>query len=181
MPMNERIDANGLLRALRLPYWSFAALRSMRVGDSFTLFCFSGPPVFGLEGGEPSTASACIERVHGGLNLSALWMLHVGRAAGRRTHVFVPDLRIAVRPGREFELFRQSPSDNGLRLFTTVVRRVHRLADLAEASGAVDAAMDMRPSIRGYEKRPLGKRVPFLATIAGAPAMWGSTSNSAGV
>lgn len=162
------IDGNRLLRDLRLPYWTFAQLRDMRAGEAYNLFDVAGPPVFGLPGGTPSEASASVERVPGGLVLSALWMLHVGASAHRRAHVLVPGVRLAVRPGRQFAAVGWDPSaDNGLRLFIRVVRFAHRLADLAEARGDREAAEQMRPVLRRCDRRRLGVRVAFLDALAG--------------
>jgi len=170
------IDGDRLLRDLRLPYYSFAQLREMRVGDHYVLFDFTGPPVFGLPGAEPSVAGATMERIRGGIRLTALWMLHVGRGARRRPHVVVPGITLQLLSGRQVRLIpdhdggaSEEPrrAGDGLRLFTRVVRFAHRLADLAQRHGDLGATEQMRPVLRKRDRRRFGDRVEWLDRIAG--------------
>jgi hypothetical protein len=142
----------------------------MRVGDSYELFDIYGPPL-GIRDDEPSNAGARIERIKGGFLLSALWMLHVGKAK-KRGHMLCLDSKLILLPKRQFAVCNAIPNSkmpvnmSGLRLFVRVVRLAHRLSDMAKAAGAKDDARMLRPSMLKNTADRCGYRVPFLDTIA---------------
>lgn len=123
------LDGDRLLRDLRLPYYTIAMLREMKVGDCYELFDVYGPSMFknGDTELDPANASASIERIKGGYRLSAGWMLHIGKAR-RRGHMWAPGVTLKLLPGRKFELVPAKGADGekvalaGLRLFIRINR-----------------------------------------------------------
>lgn len=169
---NICIDGNKLLRDLRLPYFTIAMLREMKVGDYFELFDVSMAVVKSEKEDYP-TASARIERVKGGYSLSALWMLHVGKVK-RRGHMFCPGVTLKLMPGRQFEIPAKTQSEAevslaGLRLFIRIVRLAHRLSRMAAAIGEKGCERKLRPSVTGHEEERCGYVVPFLNKLAAPP------------
>lgn len=166
------IDGDRLLRDLRLPYWTISILRQMHVGDGYDLFDFYGPPM-GIGDDNLSNTGARIERIKGGLFLSAGWMLHVGKAH-KRGHMLCLDTKLVLLPNRKFEVthlgFSKEPVNlMGLRLFVRIVRLAHRLADMAKQAGAKEDARMMRPNIQNKAPDRFGFRIPFLDCIAAPP------------
>lgn len=166
------IDGDKLLRDLRLPYFTIAMLREMKVGDYFELFDVSMYMEKSVNEDYP-TASARIERVKGGYSLSALWMLHVGKVK-KRGHMFVPGVTLKLLPGRKFEI--QAKDQNaaavaiaGIRLFIRIVRLAHRLSRMAASVGEKGCERKLRPSVTGYEEERCGYVVPFLNKLAAPP------------
>lgn len=167
------IDGDKLLRDLRLPYYTIAMLRDMRVGDSYELFDVYGPSMLPGTDVDPANAGARIEKVKGGYALSALWMLHIGKAK-KRGHMWVPAVKLKLLPGRKFELVPDKREDGeqvalaGLRLFIRICRLGHRLAAMAKASGAKDDARKLQPTMGSKVDNRCGYQVDFLATLAAA-------------
>lgn len=165
------IDGDKLLRDLRLPYYTIAMLRDMKVGDSYELFQVYGPSMLPGTGADPAYAGARIEKVKGGYELSALWMLHIGKAT-KRGHMWVPAVKLKLLPGRKFELVPDKRKDGeqvalaGLRLFIRICRLAHRLAVMAKASGAKDDARKLLPTMMSKVDNRCGYQVPFLETLA---------------
>ena len=166
------LDGDKLLRDLRLPYFTIAMLREMKVGDYFTLFDVGMFVDMGDKEDCP-TASAQIERVKGGYSLSALWMLHVGKVK-RRGHMFVPGVTLKLMAGRQFEIRAKDQSEAevsiaGLRLFIRIVRLAHRLSRMAAAAEEKGCERKLRPSVTGHEEERCGYIVPFLNRLAAPP------------
>ena len=166
------IDGDKLLRDLRLPYFTIAMLREMKVGDYFELFDVS-MALGKSEKEDYPTASASIERVKGGYSLSAIWMLHVGKVK-RRGHMFVPGVALKFLPGRKFEI--QAKDQNaaamaiaGIRLFIRIVRLAHCLSRMAASVGEKGCERKLRPSVTGHEEERCGYVVPFLDKLAAPP------------
>jgi hypothetical protein len=162
------IDGDRLLRDLRLPYFTMAKLREMKVGEVYELFDVYGPPMF-PEGSEATCAGASIERIKGGLCFNALWMLNVGRKGRKRPIMFVPSVVLKQVQKRNFELQVDKEahhSHHGLRLFVRIVRLAHRLADMAKAAGELDCERKLRPTVFGYPEERCGYVVPFLNRIS---------------
>lgn len=167
------IDGDKLLRDLRLPYYTIAMLRDMRVGDSYELFDVYGPSMLSGTDVDPANAGARIEKVKGAYVLSALWMLHVGKAH-KRGHMWSPGAKLKLLPGRKFELIPEKRADGeqvalaGLRLFIRICRLGHRLAAMAKASGAKEDARKLRPTMMKEVDNRCGYQVDFLTTLAAA-------------
>lgn len=166
------LDGDKLLRDLRLPYFTIAMLREMKVGDYFELFDVSRCVDMDDKEDYP-TASARIERVKGGYSLSALWMLHVGKVK-KRGHMFVPGVTLKLMPGRRFEIRTRDQNEAdvsiaGLRLFIRIVRLTHRLSRMAAAVGEKGCERKLRPSVTGHEEERCGYVVPFLNRMAAPP------------
>jgi hypothetical protein len=163
------VDGDQLLRDLRLPYYTIAILRNMKVGDRFELFDVCGPSMF--EGGDPSSASAGIERVKGGHNLSALWMLHIGNAR-RRGHLWASGVKLKLLAGRRFEILTESDAGEAkatLQSFVCICRLAHRLAAMATAAGDLKAAWLLRPMMTNEVADRYGHEIGFLNSIAARP------------
>jgi hypothetical protein len=162
------IDGDKLLRDLRLPYFTIAMLRGMKLGASYELFDVYGPS---LGCSEPASAGACIEKIKGGYMLSALWMLNVGKAK-RRGHLWSPSVVLKLLPNRKFavsDVFvsaRRPISLDGLKLFVRIVRLGHRLADMATAAGDKEAARKLRPTLSRRIDDRCGHVVKFLDSLA---------------
>lgn len=165
------LDGDKLLRDLRLPYYTIAMLREMKLGDSYELFDVYGPSMFKGVETDPANASARIEKVKGGYRLSALWMLHIGKAK-RRGHMWSPGVTLKLLPGRKFELVPAKGTDGqqvahgGLRLFIRINRLAHRLATMAKAAGAKDDARTLQPTMMSEVDHRCGYTVAFLDTLA---------------
>ena len=133
------IDGDKLLRDLRLPYYTIAMLRDMKLGDCYELFDVYGPSMFKGGDTDPANAGARIEKVKGGYVLSGLWMLHIGKAQ-KRGHMWSPGVKLKLLPARKFELIPEKRADGeqvalaGLRLLIRICRLGHRLAAMAKAS-----------------------------------------------
>mgnify|MGYP003597351062 CR=1 FL=1 len=127
------IDGDKLLRDLRLPYYTIAMLRDMKHGDSYELFDVYGPAMHPGTDADPANAGARIEKVKGGYVLSALWMLHIGKAQ-KRGHMWSPGVKLKLLPGRKFELIPEKRANGeqvalaGLRLFARPISE-HGITD----------------------------------------------------
>lgn len=165
------IDGDKLLRDLRLPYYTIAMLRDMKVGECYELFDFYGPALPELGDAGPANAGARIERVKGGFLFSALWMLHIGKAK-RRGHMYAPGVKLKLLPGRKLEIVSERFEDGeqvafaGLRLFVRICRLAHRLASMAKAAGAKEDVRLLRPAMMKEVDHRCGYEVPFLNTLA---------------
>lgn len=117
---------------------------------------------------EATNASAHIERVNGGFVVSALWMLHVGKAH-RRGHMLT-SFSLKLLPGRRFSI-SSIPGGSSplvtLSIFVRIVRLMHRLSRMALSAGDRKASLDLLPSIRF---KPFGSYVvDYLQKIAAKP------------
>lgn len=154
------IDADKILNDLRLPYYTIAMLRDMKLGDDYQLFDVYGPSIAGAD---PANASASIEKIKGGYSLSAMWMLNIGNAR-RRGHMWVPTVTINLLPGRKFKI--KQANLNALRLFIRICRLAHRLAKMADSAKAYDDARKLRPSMLKRTEGRCGYEVEFLKELA---------------
>ncbi|TAG49758.1 MAG: hypothetical protein EAZ30_02680 [Betaproteobacteria bacterium] len=158
------LDGSRLLRDLRLPYYSIAIMREMRLGDERTLFdVYTSRPMYDEVPDEHGSASAQIERVRGGFYLSALWMLPIGNHRSRGT-LFCTGFAIRLLPNRRFAL-EHKDVDN-LRLFVRIVRLAARVSSMAKAAGESQCARLLRPSLEGHWEERCGYVVPFLNRLA---------------
>ncbi|WP_037586985.1 hypothetical protein [Stenoxybacter acetivorans] len=163
------IDGDKLLRDLRLPYFTIAQLREMKVGDCYELFDVYEPGLWQGDMSASANAFAAIERVYGSCRLSGLWLLNIGNAK-RRGYLYVDEIRIKLLPNRTFELlpYRQGGEQaalNGLRLFVRICRLAHRLAVMARNAGAIEDALKLRPCLMNEVERRCGHEVAFLKTL----------------
>lgn len=170
--MSIVLDGNKLLRDLRLPYFTIAILREMKVGDYVELFDVS-MYVDNSDKQDYPNAGARIERVKGGYCLSALWMLHIGKVK-KRGYMFCPGVTVKLMPGRKFEIPAKDDGEAdvsmaGLRLFIRIVRLAHRLSRMASAAGEKGCARKLCPSVTGHEEERCGYIVPFLNKLAAPP------------
>lgn len=141
------IDVDPLLRRWGLPYWTWARLRAMRVGDVKQFASFDAP-CFGEVLG--SVGVTVVREKGGFFRVEAGWVAHLGRNAMRRGHMLTW-VDFKMRPGRQIELFQPRGFGDGdfrsgaLRQVTVILRRANLLARWAKRDGDRDAYTSMSP------------------------------------
>ncbi|GIK74532.1 MAG: hypothetical protein BroJett021_35200 [Chloroflexota bacterium] len=162
---NLVFDGHEWMERLRLPYWTIAKMREMRVGDELPIFEFSGPP---MSEKIASTKVAChVQRAKGSWRLEVLWMAHVGKAS-KRGHIWSwVDFRLGA--GSAITLLSEPNKDKSHVLSAEFqVRRICRLVDrlrrMADHAGDWHSMARMEAS-PGYWRDDIGV-VPFLKQIA---------------
>jgi hypothetical protein len=131
------LDVDPLLRRWGLPYWTWARMRRMRVGDILVLADFDAPNICGILG----NVGVTLTRERGGLfRLEAGWVAHLGKNAQRRGHLLTwVDFKMCN--GRQLELHQPKFIGQGdgrlraLELVTVVMRRAVLLARWAKRDG----------------------------------------------
>ncbi len=168
------LDGNKLLRDLRLPHCTIALLRNMKIGDKYDLFDVSHAPMTQTDRKYWPSASARVERVRGGYDLSALWMLEIGNMKRLGT-IFVPGFRLKLAQGRVFEAHVNGEDGadllrSSLRLYILIVRLAQRLSGMASARGEHACARMLRPMVTMHDEDRNGYTVPFLNGLVHAEA-----------
>jgi hypothetical protein len=157
------IDADWLLRKLRLPYYTVAKLRQMKLGEQLVLFNVLGPPM--MNDAVPSQARAVLTRVRGGINFGAVWNLHIGKAS-KRGHMYCLGTVFKLHPLRQISIVTEGDS---FKLFIKIFRLMHRLSAMAQAKGFNKDAVWLKPSTLQLPEEYYGQRSVFLDTIAAEP------------
>lgn len=166
------VDADEWLRSMRLPYWALNQFRTMKVGDELPLVGFSGPGLHDTMQGE---ASVVLSRNRGAFELDAGWLLHVGKNAQIRGHLWSA-VGFKILPGRKLELLssHKGPAGEDIRLacmshVTLVMRRAALLSRWAKSSGDGASWSQMHPGGFAARSRRGGaaEEVPFLLGLRG--------------
>lgn len=165
---NIVFDGHDWAGRLRLPYWTIAKLREMRVGDELPIFEFFGPPM--LENLGPSRVSCCVQREKGLWRLDVLWMAHIGKAR-KRGHIW-SWVNFHLGAGSMVTLLSEEGQDASELLraefqVRRVCRLVGRLQRMADRAGDRRSMVSMMPS-PGHWRRE-SDVVPFLQQIAAHP------------
>lgn len=131
------IDVDPLLRQWGLPFWTWARLRDLRVGDSLAFASFDAPGF----GGATGSVGVTVSRERGGIfRIEAGWVAHLGKNAQRRGHLLTW-VDFKMRSGRQLELHQPQFLGGGdcrrqaLRQVTIVLRRAVLLARWAKQDG----------------------------------------------
>jgi hypothetical protein len=141
------IDVDPLLRRWGLPFWTWARLRQLRVGETLTLAAFEAP-CFGAVNG---SVGVTVSRERGGIfRVEAGWVAHLGKNAQRRGHLLTwVDFKMCA--GRQLELIQPRFLGDGdcrrraLHMVTVVMRRAVLLAHWAKRDGDRSAYTSMSP------------------------------------
>ncbi|KVP39870.1 hypothetical protein [Burkholderia ubonensis] len=141
------LNIDPLLRRWGLPYWTWAQIRKLRVGQELLLVDFLAPC-----GAVEGVVSVTIERMRGGIfRLDAGWIAHLGKNAWRRGHLWA-QLDFRMLTGRQLELIpRKSETGadyhfHALRQIEVVMRRASLLARWAKRDGDREASWAMTPA-----------------------------------
>ena len=142
------LDVDPLLRRWGLPYWTWARLRKMRVGDTMVLADFDAPDLCGVQG----NAGVTVSRERGGrFRIEGGWLAHLGKNAMRRGHMLTwVDFKMCN--GRQLELLQPRSFSDGedgrrraLEMVTVIMRRAVLLSRWAKRDGDRDAYMALAP------------------------------------
>lgn len=160
------IEMDKWMRGTGLPYWTVAAIREMKVGDSFIILDYTGP---GLSPEHQGRVSVAIDREHGAWVFSALWLAQIGRNAHKRGHIFVSCARFKLIAHRRIEVSDGS-SLRGMHLVRLILRRSFALSRWARLAGEREAAAALDPSyFRSRTEKilePEGMAEEWLAQIS---------------
>jgi hypothetical protein len=170
------LDVDPFLRRTGLPYWTWAKLRQMRVGQEFELVNFVAPGILPeVEG----AVAVTVERQRGGVfRLDAVWTAHLGKNAQRRGHLLVW-AHFKMLPGRKLELLPDKSATRPdshlwcLRLIRVVLRRAALLARWAKRDGDRDAFGALYPGFFGTRYGPEDGALRWLEKLRG-PALRGT-------
>lgn len=170
-----KINGHAWMRALRMPPFTIARLREMRVDEQLVMLNIQGPASFPTA--EPAVATIVFDRDRGGIwHYDALWMLHVGKSANRRGHIWTFGNFKLVRGG-DIEFVADSISDTpekvaaAERQLRRISRLAARLAMMAQARGDRAAYVGLYPYPKSYRQNgvPESTAATFLASLAGPP------------
>lgn len=161
---NIVFDGHDWMGRLRLPYWTIAKIREMRVGDELPIFEFSGPPM--TERIESTRVACHVRRARGAFLLEVLWMAHVGKAS-KRGHIW-SWVYFHLGTGSTVTLLgEEGKTESEILSAESSVRRVCRLVQrlqrMAERAGDRHSMVSMMP-MPGHWRDENGV-VPFLQTI----------------
>ncbi|MBU9200039.1 hypothetical protein KTD31_01305 [Burkholderia multivorans] len=144
------LDFDHFRRLTGLPYWTWAKLRELRVGQQLQLVDFAAP---GIVPKVEGVAAVTVERRRGGtFRMDAMWTAHLGKNAQRRGHLWVW-VEFKMQPGRKMELLpdKSATRDDShlwcLRLIQVVLRRAALLSRWAKRDGDSEAFGALYPGV----------------------------------
>jgi hypothetical protein len=167
---NFLIDGNRMLRDLRLPYYTIAMMRQMKVGDRLVTFDWCSQQSL-IGNGPQHWGRSAIDRVRGGYLLIGGLMLE----ANQGTHLLdlmESGINLKLLPGRQFEMSpaRGDSSDfsywGRFKMLIQIYRTAETLSRMASKAGYPEEAWELMPTVSYYkDSKMLPNRPEFLTTL----------------